>query len=177
MVSFATTQIRFDHSHVLALFRSYSSDLDPRVKQALVRNITIALDIHTKLEEEIFYPALIEAGASTDIKGKSVPEHDEIRLLLMDLKTLEPSGESYDGTVMQLMRETLRHVADEESTLLPEAERLLGARLLTIGLRMTRRRLELLRGHGAELATNAVELAGAPLLVAGQTLRRSFLGR
>jgi hypothetical protein len=177
MIPAAIWQIRFDHGHVLTLFRSYSEDMDPRVKLALVQNISIALEVHAQLEEEIFYPALIKAGVSWDIAGNNVPEHDEMRLLIMDLKMLDPRGKSYDGTVRQLMSQIMHHVADEESTLLPEAERVLGKRLGTIGLRMTARRLELLSSRAGELAGNVAQLAGSPLLLVKQSLSRSFFRR
>ncbi len=177
MASLATAQIRFDHSHVLTLFRSYSPDLDPRVKQALVKNIAIALEVHTQLEEEIFYPALIRAGAGAEISDKYIPEHDEMRLLIKDLDALDPGGESYDGTVRQLMRETLHHVADEESVLLDQAERVLGPQLTTIGMRMSLRRADLLRARAGEVASNALQLAGVPLLMATRTLSRAMFGR
>lgn len=51
-----TTLIRLDHSHVLATFRQYRPDSEPRVRQGLVSGACLALEIHTQLEEEIFTP-------------------------------------------------------------------------------------------------------------------------
>src|SRR5690606_24645551 len=96
--------------------------------------------------------------------------------LIKDLDALDPGGESYDGTVRQLMRETLHHVADEESVLLDQAERVLGPQLTTIGMRMSLRRADLLRARAGEVASNALQLAGVPLLLATRTLSRAVFG-
>ena len=72
------------------------------------------------------------------------------------------------------MRIVIHHVADEETTLLPMAERLLGVdRLSELGAHMTRRRVELIKPHAGEFAVTAARsfpvgaAAGAALLAAG----------
>ena len=86
-----------------------------------------------------------------------------------------PVGDlSYDDKFLELMRIVIHHVADEETTLLPMAERLLGAdRLSELGARMTRRRVELIKPHAGEFVVTAARsfpvgaAAGAALLAAG----------
>jgi hypothetical protein len=53
------------------------------------------------------------------------------------------------------MRTVLKHVADEETVLLPTAERLIPERLTALGVDMTRRRGELLRGQTLRMALNS----------------------
>jgi hypothetical protein len=71
------------------------------------------------------------------------------------------------------MRLVIHHVADEETRLLPAAERLLPDQLGRLGLEMTKRRFELLKPHAAELAETTVRsfpagaAAGAALLTVG----------
>jgi hypothetical protein len=58
---------------------------------------------------------------------------------------------------MSLMRDVIRHVADEETKLLPDAERVLGEdRLADLGAQMTRRRMELAAPHTGAIALNTV---------------------
>jgi hemerythrin superfamily protein len=159
-----TTMIRLDHTHVLALFRRFHRSTSLRRKEALVANACLALEIHATLEEEIFYPALREAGSRSDALEKSVPEHDEMRALITALRMMEPDDATFDDTFRMLMKAVLHHVADEESTVLPEAEDLMPERLVELGLTMTRRRIELLRPHlGDVLRTSAVSF---PVLTA-----------
>jgi hypothetical protein len=73
------------------------------------------------------------------------------------LHGLRPADRAYDTTVMNLMRVVISHVAEEETKLLPDAERVLGEqRLAELGVEMTRRRMQLVAPHAGELAVNSV---------------------
>jgi hemerythrin superfamily protein len=149
-----TNMIRADHTHVLATFHQNEIDTTPGTKRALVNTICAGLEIHAQLEEEIFYPAMREVAGDAGVVGKSVPEHDEMRRLIARLREMEPDDAGYDATVMELMRDVLHHVADEETILLPDAERVLADRLEELGSAMTKRRLELVAPRTLELAWN-----------------------
>ena len=149
-----TTMIRVDHSHVLAVFRRFHPDGSDSRKRALIRNACLALEVHAQLEEEIFYPALRQAVGPSAVLDKSVPEHDRMRALIRDLRTRSADGVDCDETFCELMRSVLHHVADEETTLLPQAEEVLAHRLGDLGLQMTRRRLELLGPNWREVAAS-----------------------
>jgi hypothetical protein len=55
-----TRMIRTDHANLLAVFHRYTADAPTSMRQALADRICVALEIHLKLEEEVFYPALRE---------------------------------------------------------------------------------------------------------------------
>jgi hypothetical protein len=178
----ATTQIRLDHTHALATYHKYRADMAPSRKRALADTLSLALEIHARLEEEIFYPAM--RSVDPDLIDKSVPEHNEMRRLIGQLRGLDPSSPEFDRTLHALMRDVMRHVADEETLLLPDAERVLGERLGEIGARMTRRRMELVAPHAGEIAVNTARtfpgvvaalagVAAVGLFFAGRALVRS----
>ena len=172
-----TSMIRLDHSHVLALFHRYTPETSEARKRALVTNAAIALQVHAQLEEEIFYPALRAVLSGDEVLEKSEPEHQQMRELIDDLHSRCASGEriddAFDQKFMDLMRLVMHHVADEETQLLPAAERLLREDLSKLGAQMTRRRMELLKPHAREIATSAARsfpvgtAAGAALVTAG----------
>src|SRR5213080_3829491 len=172
----ATTMIKTDHAHVLSTFHSYRIDLPADKKRTLVDTISTALEIHAKLEEEIFYPAMRRYDA--DLVDKSIPEHNEMRRLIARLRDLQPADEAFDSTVMELMRDVMRHVADEETILLPDAELMLGGdRLNELGAEMTRRRFELAGPRADEIAVNTVRsFPGMTLAVTGAVVLVAFLG-
>jgi len=163
-----TTLIRFDHAHVLAAFRRYRTYLPGPRKRAMVANISLALEIHAQLEEEIFYPALFAAGWSTDDLDKGITEHDQMQALIHGLREMSPRESVFDATFHELIRLVLHHIADEETTLLPFAEVNLRDHLQKLGWQMSVRRLELLKSHKARAAlTTAVTfpiLTGALVL-------------
>ncbi len=172
-----TTMIRMDHSHVLALFHRYTPDTSEARKRALVTNACIALQVHAQLEEEIFYPAMREVLPEDEVLAKSESEHQQMRELIDDLRTRatggEPIDEAFDEKFMSLMRIVMHHVADEETHILPAAERLLRNDLTRLAAEMTRRRVELLKPHARELAASTARsfpvgtAAGAALVTAG----------
>ena len=158
-----TDMIRFDHSHVLVTFHQYSSSARPSVKKALAETICDALEIHATLEEEIFYPVIrrLDPGNATILKAE--PEHDEMRRFIRELRATSADDIRHGAVLHDLMRDVMHHVADEETTLLPMAERLLGTdQLNEMGAAMTHRRLELLKPKAGKIAKNtAVGFSGS----------------
>ena len=174
-----TRMIRMDHSHVLVLSHQFTSDASPDKKKSIAEAVCLALEIHARLEEEIFYPALREVDGGNEVLAKAQPEHDEMRRLIDVLRTIGPTDVHYDATFHQLMRNVTHHVADEEAVLLPAAERLLADRLSELGAQMTRRRLQLAGPHAGELAiAHARTMPAATMLMAGGLLAGAWwLGR
>lgn len=173
-----TTMIKMDHSQVLAVFHRYKPDAGPAKKRALITNACLSLEVHAQLEEEIFYPALREVMTGDEVLDKSEPEHAQMRTLIGDLRGMMgrdgPIDEAAcDEKFFTLMRLVMHHVADEETQLLPAAERLLRDKLGRMGIEMTKRRMELMKPHAAEFAETTVRsfpagaAAGAALLTAG----------
>jgi iron-sulfur cluster repair protein YtfE (RIC family) len=181
-----TTMIKLDHTHVLAAFHRYRTDAPQWRKAAIVNTICAALEIHAQLEEEIFYPALRAANPTATVLDKSVPEHNAMRESIAKLRSMDPDSTGYDATLMELMREVLHHVADEETILLPMAEDILAADLRRLGARMNTRRMHLIASRPAELAINSagafpvltLSLAGAAAFALVSVLRsRTRQGR
>lgn len=171
-----TNMIRMDHTHVLTTFHQFHADTAPRVKKGLADTVCVALEIHAQLEEEIFYPAM-RAIADSDFMRKSVPEHDEMRRLITQLRNLAPEEASFDETFYKLMNTVMHHVADEETLLLPTAERVLADRLGELGAQMTKRRLQLTASRGGELAGSVARSmgAGGAVIGAGALLAAGYL--
>lgn len=169
--------IRMDHTHVMATFHQYMLHSSPSKKRAIVNVICLAVEMHAQLEEELFYPEMRQVRHDEAVLDKSVPEHNEMRALMDQLKGADPTGPRYDQTVMALMREIMHHVADEETTLLPEAEKYISkARLSELGAQWTKRRLRMATPHAGEIAYNTARsfsklslfaLAGAAALAIG----------
>jgi hypothetical protein len=159
----ATDMIRADHTRVLAVFHRYDIDASPRIKSGLVETVCRALEVHAQMEEDVFYPALRAAGST--LVDKAIPEHEEMRRLIATLREMDPAIAEYDATFMDLMREIIHHVADEETAMLPHAEALLGGQLGELGARMAKRRLQLMAaGAPKAVRTKARALPGGPVL-------------
>ncbi len=172
-----TDMIRFDHSHVLVTFHQYTTTTKASVKKALAETICDALEIHATLEEEIFYPVLRRLDPSEPVIQKSEPEHDKMRRMIAELRATRAADSRHDTILHELMRDVMHHVADEETILLPEAERLMADRLGDLGAKMLKRKLELAAPRGGEIAGNM--LKGMPkstmMLAAGALMAGTYL--
>ena len=151
-----TNMIRLDHTHVFATFHQYEADTPAPTKRALVDTICVALEIHAQLEEEIFYPAMRALPEGSTRVDENISEHDQMKALISKLRGMEATDPDFDATVMTLMRDVIHHVADEETGLLHDAERLMPDQLSELGARMTKRRFELVLPRTGEIAGNMI---------------------
>jgi hemerythrin superfamily protein len=174
-----TNMIRMDHTAVMETFHQYEINSRPHTKKALVSTVCLSLEIHAQLEEEIFYPAMRGVGGDANFLDRSVPEHSEMRRLIAKLRAMEPDNPLYDDTFMELMRDVLHHVADEETTLLPQAERMLADQLGELGAQMTKRRLQLAAPRAGEIAMNTARgfPASSMLVAAGAVLAGTYFAK
>jgi hypothetical protein len=99
---------------------------------------------------------------------KSVPEHDEMRDLIRELRLTDPSEVRHEELMLDLMKKVIHHVADEETKLLPEAENMLDiGRLRELGAEMTRRRMALMAPQTGKIAVNtAIGFSGSAAMIA-----------
>ena len=80
---------------------------------------------------------------------------------------------------MELMRDVIHHVADEETILLPKAEQLLADRLGEMGTQMTKRRFQLAAPHVGDMTYNVMRAspAASMLVAAGALLAGTYIVR
>lgn len=158
-----TDMIRFDHSHVMVTFHQYTKDKKPSVKKALAETICSALSIHATLEEELFYPVMRGLDDDDPALMKSTHEHNEMRRIIAELRRTDGADPLHEKLMLELMRDVMHHVADEETVLLPQAEaRLTKDRLCELGAQMTKRRLELVTPEAGKIAKNtAIGFSGS----------------
>ena len=164
----ATEMIQADHTAVITLFHKLGPRCSPGMREALIRRICTALEIHAQLEEEIFYPAVRAARVELPALDKSPAEHEQMRQLIQRVRSREGDADAQLDAVCELMNAVLHHAADEETMVLPTAERVLGQQqLVELGTRMNKRKLELARPHAGEMGVDIVKAApGKTALVA-----------
>ena len=80
-----------------------------------------------------------------------------MRRLIAELRATDAAATRHDALLLELMRDVLHHVADEETVLLPEAEAQLTARRLSeLGAQMTQRRMALVKPQAGKIAANTL---------------------
>ena len=139
--------LKEDHKRIKALFRKYESagERAYKEKQTTAEKAFQELEVHSKLEEEIFYPA-VQARADEegkDLVREGIEEHHVVDTLIKELKGLDPEDERYDAKFKVLTENVEHHIEEEEGELLPDAERLLEPHLDRLGADMEQRKEQL----------------------------------
>ena len=78
----AVALLRADHKKVDGLFEDYKKARSVNVKRRLVETICRELTVHTKIEEEIFYPAVKIALKDKELVPEARVEHGSIKDLI-----------------------------------------------------------------------------------------------
>jgi hemerythrin superfamily protein len=143
----AIALLKADHRKVEDLFAQFEAAKGEGRKQALAEEICMELTIHTKIEEDVFYPAC-KGAVDDDMLQEAYVEHDSAKVLIAEIEAGGPGDEFYDAKVKVLSEEIGHHVKEEE-------QRVEGmfAQARKAGLDMD--------GLGARMAAEKTELAAS----------------
>lgn len=148
----AIALLKADHRKVEDLFSDYEKAGSAAEKRKLAEQICLELTVHTKIEEEIFYPAC-KGKVETDLIAEAFVEHDGAKMLLAEIEEGEPSGEYYDAK-MSVLAEMIRHHVHEEEAfvrgLFAQARRS-DIDLDALGEKLAKRKEQLLAEYGKSL--------------------------
>jgi hypothetical protein len=135
----ATVLLDTDHDEVIRMFEQYKAAHDARRHQVLASGICQALVIHMQIEEEIFYPAYIEATGDREQLKDGLKEHQEARELIARIEQ-----DRQDARLMlELEDAILHHVNDEREKMFPKARATRGLDLMALAQQLEARKLEL----------------------------------
>jgi len=130
-----------DHQEVKALFRQFEgkSDGAQKAKVTLYEEIRQALETHTTIEEEIFYPGVRDAAE--EMVAEALEEHQQVKTLLTDLAGMKPSDERFDAKMTVLIENVEHHAEEEEQEMFPKVKKALSAsQLQKLGTQMAERK-------------------------------------
>jgi hemerythrin-like domain-containing protein len=143
--------LKNDHDKVRGLLSELAETTNRASKGRadLLQKIGLELKVHTTIEEEIFYPALREAGENSDDEKMYFEAMEEHRaagdLVLPDLQATDINTDQFGGRAKVLKELIEHHAKEEEKEMFPRARELLGAEALReLGEKMMARKQELM---------------------------------
>lgn len=145
----AIQMLKDDHQKVQKLLKelTQSTERAEKKRSELLQKIEHEISVHTRLEEEVFYPAFKQADGKSHKKMffESTEEHRAVeKLVLPDLMKTDPTSEQFAGRAKVLQEMIQHHISDEEEEMFPEAEKTLGREQLEqLGEQMASRKKEL----------------------------------
>jgi hemerythrin superfamily protein len=136
--------LKADHRQVEEWFSQFERSNSTSKKQQLASNICEALTIHTTIEEELFYPAFLEATEDKDIHHEAVVEHAGAKKLIAEIQGMSSEDDYFDAKVTVLSEMIKHHVKEEEKAggMLAEAKKS-DIDLQALGQQMSARKREL----------------------------------
>jgi hemerythrin superfamily protein len=106
----AIALLKADHRQVEAWFSEFEKTRSSAKKAQLASKICEALTVHTTIEEEIFYPAFLEATEHHE----AVVEHAGAKNLIAQIRKMAPEDDFFDAKVTVLSEMIKHHVKEEE---------------------------------------------------------------
>jgi hypothetical protein len=140
----AVTLLKEQHRQVTEWFNEYDSARTIIRKQDLASRICLALRVHGAMEDELFYPALLQATDDLIMCEIAVHEHRDVQRLIEQIMQSSPVDELFDSKIRILADVIAQHVAEEECPggIFDEAEES-DMDLQSLGIQLQIRRLQL----------------------------------
>ncbi len=118
-MSDATEVLTDDHDKVRTLFEEFEAAKeadDEQRMRSVQQQIFTELETHTRIEEEIFYPAVrdLDVDELTELIDESGQEHHVVKVLMREIADV--STMDVFAAKMTVLIENVRHHADEEES-------------------------------------------------------------
>ena len=110
----AIALLKADHRQVENWFEQFDSSRSDSRKEELAQKICQALQVHTQIEAEIFYPAFLQATQEEDIHHEAEVEHAGAKKLIAEIESTGADDDHFDARVRVLSEMIKHHVKEEE---------------------------------------------------------------
>jgi hemerythrin superfamily protein len=127
-----------DHQKVRELFdefRTAKEADDEQTMQRLRQQIFEELQTHTRIEEDIFYPAVkaLDVEELTEVVDEGIQEHHVVKVLMREIEGLSDMT-IFESKMTVLMENVEHHADEEESEMFPDVrEHMDDQRLMELG--------------------------------------------
>ena len=144
--------LKADHRKVEELFSDFEQATSSARKKKLAQEICLELTVHTKIEEEIFYPA-VRGKIEEDTVTEAYVEHDGAKVLIAVIEAGDPSDQYYQSKVHVLSEQIKHHVHEEEKFLrgMFSQSRRTDVDMAALGAKMLARKTELSAAYKKKL--------------------------
>lgn len=148
--------LKEDHQQVKQLFDEFEQTTNSRSKQRIAREALMELEIHAALEEQIFYPAFegaMQEKESVEIVAEAEEEHHVAHVLIGELKDMTADDDHFEAKFKVLAESVRHHIKEEETKMLPKAQKLPREQLMELGQQMLEKKQQLKKELKAEPTT------------------------
>jgi len=141
----AIAMLEADHREVEQLFAEFEEATADARKRDLAIAICVALKVHARLEEELFYPAAFDVLDDKSLIAEAQVEHASAKDLIAQIEAGAPGEALFDARVNVLAEYIDHHVTEEEEEIFPQCRKS-KLDLVRLGAIMALRKQELMAG-------------------------------
>ncbi|HEX6998752.1 MAG TPA: hemerythrin domain-containing protein [Gammaproteobacteria bacterium] len=169
----AITLLKQDHRDVEQTFQQFERARAEDEKKELGDKVAMLLTVHAAIEEELFYPAYLEATGDLEMHHEAFLEHANAKNMIAEIQRSGPEDEYYDARMSVLSEMVKHHVKEEEKRggLFARAKES-GLDLMALGEKLEARKQELMRDRES-LTRMALEAPRAQALMAAKSGNRA----
>ncbi len=143
-----------DHKRIQKLFKDFDKvdRNDEEAVRELVETACLELQIHSMLEEEIFYPAVrahVSDPSHEHLLNEAEVEHSSVRQLIQAIEGMSANDEKRNAHFTVLTEYVKHHVKEEEKEMFPKVKKL-DMDLAQLGQQMKERKAELMAEMGLD---------------------------
>jgi rubrerythrin len=133
-----TQLLKRQHREVEALFRKIERAKGADERRTLLEEIQQKLELHMRIEEDIFYPAVkgLETKKAEETIHEAYEEHAVVKLVLAQLPDADPEDERFEAKMTVLSEMIQHHVEEEEKEMFKIAQKLGDEELSALGEQM-----------------------------------------
>ena len=115
--------LKRDHRKVKDELRKISATTSraAKTREKLFNQIKSELEVHTRFEEEVFYPAVRKVPGLSSNVGDALHEHDEAKSMLQALGRMDKTSNEFIEKLQELRQALDHHIKDEEQEMFPKA--------------------------------------------------------
>jgi hemerythrin superfamily protein len=117
--------LKRDHADVKKAFKDFEKAKykDPNACKEFVASICNAIEMHAKVEEEIFYPAVRAKIRHDDLMNEAQVEHNSAKQLIAEISKLSGDDPMLKAHAQVLAEYIQHHVREEENEMFPKVKR------------------------------------------------------
>jgi hypothetical protein len=119
--------LKEDHQTVDSIMQQIepTTERAEKTRTELYARLREELDIHTKIEESIFYPSIKQAAETREIVLEGFEEHHVVKMLLKELDSMPVDTEQWKAKFTVLKENVEHHVEEEEGEMFQKAREVL----------------------------------------------------
>jgi hypothetical protein len=141
-----TALLMEDHEKVKGLWRQFEKAGESE-KWEIGHKIIMELKVHTKLEEDLFYPECERVEELKDLIAEAIEEHNVVDHVIEEIEALPQGDETFEPKMTVMFENVEHHIEEEEGELFPKARKSLRD-LEALAQRMMSHKQELMRQMG-----------------------------